>query len=177
MNEIFNSDCCSWIFELCHIFNGFISYQYIIILSCFLMARHKHIPSFFYLFYINLYNVILICGKGNNLKANYSRIFFINHEAFIAMKVQIVVFWVVTLCSDVLGYPPYHITTWCHNPEGCDLNLHHCENKSQNHWPVQSSNKAGGLKYLHKSCNQESLHTDMQVIGNSNLYLAKSIVS
>jgi hypothetical protein len=22
----------------------------------------------------------------------------------------------------------YHITTWCHNPEDHDLNIHHCEN-------------------------------------------------
>jgi len=40
-------------------------------------------------------------------------------------KIQVLVIWVVTLCSDVILY---HITTWCHTSEDHNLNLHHCEN-------------------------------------------------
>jgi len=52
------------------------------------------------------------------------------------MKIQVAVFWVVTLCSSVVGYQcfrglcclhlhgdvvSYHITTQCHNPQDCNL--------------------------------------------------------
>jgi hypothetical protein len=55
-----------------------------------------------------------------------------NFEAFTAVKVQVEVFWVVTLCSVVVGYQ--HFRSWCcvhlHNPEGLNLqqfnwSLHH----------------------------------------------------
>jgi len=57
-----------------------------------------------------------------------------------AMKIQVTNFWVVMLCSHVVGYRKflrtllphlltlkvnYHITMWYHNPENHDLNQHH----------------------------------------------------
>jgi len=44
-------------------------------------------------------------------------------EVFKVMKIQVAIFWVVTPCSDVVGYP-----IWYHNPEDLDMNLHRCEN-------------------------------------------------
>jgi hypothetical protein len=58
-------------------------------------------------------------------------------RVFMAVKIQVVVFWIVTSYSDV-GYQcfgrPYGLhlqgsicvlplTTWCHNPKDCSLNL------------------------------------------------------
>jgi hypothetical protein len=54
----------------------------------------------------------------------------------IMMRIEVMVFWVVTPCSDVVGYYfnlkmeaarfsetliSYHISTWCLNPECHDL--------------------------------------------------------
>jgi hypothetical protein len=64
-------------------------------------------------------------------------------------KVHFMVFWVMTLCSDVVGYQhfgghftlkmeaawpsrmfaSYPITSWFHNPENHDMNLQCCENE------------------------------------------------
>jgi hypothetical protein len=45
-NEILICYSCSQIFELCYIFNGFVTHQCIMFLSCNLLARHKHMFSF-----------------------------------------------------------------------------------------------------------------------------------
>jgi len=60
--------------------------------------------------------------------------FNVRFEVFMAMKIQVGVFWVVTPCSDVVGqwrqHGPlqtlvsYHNTTRHHNPE--DHNLNRC---------------------------------------------------
>jgi len=55
-------------------------------------------------------------------------------EVFTVMKIQVVVVWVVMLCSDVVGYHhfrekccfhlhwlSYYITTWHHNSEDHNL--------------------------------------------------------
>jgi len=33
----------------------------------------------------------------------------------------------------------YHITTWCHNPEDHNLNLHCCENPKSCSWKIRSN--------------------------------------
>jgi len=43
-------------------------------------------------------------------------------EVFVAMKIQVMVFWVMMLCSDVVvcnfgGSCCLHLQTWSHNPE------------------------------------------------------------
>jgi hypothetical protein len=51
-------------------------------------------------------------------------------------ELQLMIFWVMTLCSDLkmeaawfsIMLLSYCISTWHHNPEDLDLNLHHCEN-------------------------------------------------
>jgi hypothetical protein len=49
-------------------------------------------------------------------------------EVLKAMKFKVAVFWIVTPCSDVVGYQisedlvaTYNTTTRRHNPEDCDL--------------------------------------------------------
>jgi hypothetical protein len=69
-------------------------------------------------------------------------------------NIQVVVFCVVTLCSDIIMLLPssyltlkmdaqwcfetlvsYHITTWRRNPEDLGLNLHRRENL-ESHWNI-----------------------------------------
>jgi hypothetical protein len=46
LNQILICYSPSQLFELCHIFKGFISYLYVVIVPCILVTRYQHILSF-----------------------------------------------------------------------------------------------------------------------------------